>query len=77
MVSASGSGSLPIQGLELAPDGRTLRVAHGPSISVLDMPSERVIATLKSPGRTGSSSFVGDPVGERTDLSLDWVIPGS
>jgi len=77
IVMKSDSGSLPIHGLELAPDGRTLRVAHGASISVLDMPSERVIATLTSPGRTGSSSFVGDPVGERTELSLDWVIPGS
>lgn len=76
VVTASGSGSLPIQGLELAPDGRTLRIAHGASISVLDMPSERVVATLKSPGRSGNS-FVGDPVGERTELSLDWVIPGS
>jgi hypothetical protein len=76
VVSASGSGSLPIKGLELAADGRTLRVAHESSISVLDMPSERIIATLKSPGRTGSS-FVGDPVGMRADLSLDWVIPGS
>jgi hypothetical protein len=77
VVSASGSGSLPIKGLELAADGRTLRVAHESSISVLDMPSERIIATLKSPGRTGSSSFVGDPVGMRAELSLDWVIPGS
>ena len=76
VVSASGSGSLPIKGLELAADGRTLRVAHESSISVLDMPSERIIATLKSPGRTGSS-FVGDPVGMRAELSLDWVIPGS
>jgi DNA-binding beta-propeller fold protein YncE len=76
VVSASGSGSLPIKGLELAADGRTLRVAHESYISVLDMPSERIIATLKSPGRTGSD-FVGDPVGMRSELSLDWVIPGS
>jgi len=75
-VVNTGSGSLPVQGLELAPDGRTLRVAHGSSISVLDMPSERVIATLSSPGRS-TSSFVGAPVGERTEISLEWVIPGS
>jgi hypothetical protein len=75
-VVNTGSGSLPVLSLELAPDGRTLRVAHGSSISVLDMPSERVIATLTSPGRT-DGSFVGAPVGERTQLSLEWVIPGS
>lgn len=75
-VVNTGSGSLPVQGLELGLDGRTLRVAHGSSISVLDMPSERVIATLTSPGRT-SNSFMGAPVGERTQISLEWVIPGS
>lgn len=75
-IVSTGSASLPVQGLELAPDGRTLRVAHGSSISVLDMPSERIIATLTSPdGTTGS--FLGDPVGDRVDLSLEWVIPGS
>lgn len=75
-VVSTGSGTLPVLGLELAPDGRTLRVAHGSSISVLEMPDGRVIATLTSPGRTGSG-FVGDPVGERTQISLEWVIPGS
>jgi hypothetical protein len=40
------------------------------------MPSERVIATLTTPeGDTGS--FLGDPVGDRIDLSLEWIIPGS
>lgn len=73
MVS-TGSRSLPVRGLELAPDGRTLRVAHGSSISVLDMPVGNVIATLTSPGRTGTS-FVGDPIGERLEISLEWVIP--
>ena len=75
-IVTAGSGSLPVHGLELAPDGRTLRVAHGSSISVLDMPSERIIATLTSPKGT-SNSFLGDPVGDRVDLSLKWVIPGS
>lgn len=75
-VVNTGSGTLPVLGLELAPDGSTLRVAHGSSISVLEMPSGRIIATLTSPGRT-STSFVGDPVGERTQISLEWVIPGS
>jgi hypothetical protein len=40
------------------------------------MPSERIIATLTSPKGT-SNSFLGDPVGDRVDLSLKWVIPGS
>lgn len=75
-VVSTGSGSLPVHDLELAPDGRTLRVAHESSISVLDMPSERVIASLTSPGRT-NNSFLGDPIGRRVDLSLEWVIPGS
>jgi hypothetical protein len=73
-VVSTRDGSLPVEGLELAPDGRTLRVAHGVSISVLDMPSERVVATLTSPeGMTGS--YLGDPVGDRVELSLEWVIP--
>lgn len=75
-IVSTGSGSLPVRGLELAPDGRTLRVAHGSSISVLDMPSERIIATLTSP-EGAADSFLGDPVGDRVDLSLEWVIPGS
>lgn len=75
-VTHSSVGWLPVAGLELAPDGSTLRVAHGKSISVLEMPVGRVIATLTSPGRTGRS-FVGDPVGERTEIGLEWVIPGS
>ncbi len=75
-IVGTGSGNLPVYGLELAPDGRTLRVAHSSSISVLDMPSERVIATLTSPDDT-TGSFLGDPVGDRVELSLDWVIPGS
>jgi hypothetical protein len=75
-VVSTGNGSLGVLGLELAPDGRTLRIAHGSSISVLDMPSERVIATLTSPEGT-ADSFLGDPVGDRVDLSLEWVIPGS
>lgn len=68
--------SLGVHGLELAPDGRTLRIAHGSSISVLDMPGERVIATLTSPDDE-AGSFVGDPVGDRVDLELEWIIPGS
>lgn len=68
--------NLPIVGLELAPDGRTLRVAHGSSISVIDMPTEEIIATLSSPGE-GDESFVGNPVGDRLNLDLEWVIPGS
>jgi hypothetical protein len=68
--------SLQVHDLELAPDGRTLRVAHGSSISVIDMPSERIIATLSSPeGKT--DSFLGDPVGDRYSLELEWIIPGS
>jgi hypothetical protein len=68
--------SLEVTDLELAPDGRTLRVAHGSSISVLDMPTERIIATLTSPeGET--DSFLGDPVGDRYNLELEWIIPGS
>jgi len=67
--------SLEVHGLELAPDGRTLRIAHGSSISVLDMPSERVIATLTSPDGD-AESFLGDPVGDRVDLELEWIIPG-
>jgi hypothetical protein len=70
------SSALPIVGLELAPDGRTLRISHGVSISVLDMPTERVIASLTSPGRTGNS-FVGPPVGQRTLIDLAWVIPSA
>lgn len=68
--------SLDVHGLELAPDGRTLRIAHGSSISVLDMPTERVIATLTSP-EGDTESFLGDPVGDRVDLELEWIIPGS
>lgn len=75
-VVSTASGTLPVRGLELAPDGRTLRVAHPASISVLDMPSERVIATLTSPGDT-AGTYLGDPVGDRVELSLEWVIPGS
>ena len=75
-VVSTGNGSLGVRGLELAPDGRTLRVAHGSSISVLDMPSERVIATLTTP-EGDADSFLGDPVGDRIDLSLEWIIPGS
>lgn len=74
-VVSSGNGSLEVIGLELAPDGRTLRVAHGSSMSVLDMPSERVIATLTSPD--GNDSYLGDPVGDRIGLELEWIIPGS
>lgn len=76
IVNHDQSGWLPIEGLELAPDGRTLRVAHGSSITVIDMPTEKIVATLTSPGRTGSP-FVGEPVGERVDLDLEWVIPGT
>jgi hypothetical protein len=75
-VVSTGNSSLGVRGLELAPDGRTLRVAHGSSISVLDMPSERVIATLTTP-EGDADSFLGDPVGDRIDLSLEWIIPGS
>lgn len=75
-VVSTGYDTLGVHGLELAPDGRTLRVAHGSSISVLDMPSERVIATLSSPDGT-TDSFLGDPVGDRIDLELEWIIPGS
>jgi hypothetical protein len=73
-VISTADGSLPVDGLELAPDGRTLRVSHGTSISVLDMPDERVIATLASPEGT-AGSYLGDPVGDRVELSLEWVIP--
>ena len=76
IVHKPNSGGLPIEGLELAPDGRTLRVAHGSSITVLDMPTETIVATLTSPGKSGDP-FVGDPVGERVELGLEWVIPGS
>jgi hypothetical protein len=75
-VVSTGNGSLGVRGLELAPDGRTLRVAHGSSISVLDMPSESVIATLTTP-EGAADSFLDDPVGDRIDLSLEWIIPGS
>jgi hypothetical protein len=75
-VVSTGNGSLGVRGLELAPDGRTLRVAHGSSISVLDMPSESVIATLTTPDGA-ADSFLDDPVGDRIDLSLEWIIPGS
>ena len=75
-VTHSNVGWLPVSGLELAPDGSTLRVAHGTSISVLEMPEGRIIATLTSPGRT-DRGFVGDPVGERTEIGLEWVIPGT
>jgi hypothetical protein len=74
-VVSTDMGSLEVSGLELAPDGRTLRVAHGSSISVLDMPSERVIATLSTPDGDGET-FLGDPVGDRYDLELEWIIPG-
>jgi len=74
-VVSTDMGSLEVHGLELAPDSRTLRVAHGSSISVLDMPSERVIATLSTPD-ADSESFLGDPVGDRYDLELEWIIPG-
>lgn len=75
-VVSTGNGSLQVLGLELAADGRTLRVAHGSSISVLDMPSERVIATLTSPDGS-NASYLGDPVGDRIGLELEWIIPGS
>lgn len=75
-VVSTPTTSLRVHGLELAPDGRTLRIAHGSSISVLDMPSERIIATLTSPDG-GSSNFLGNPVGDRLDLDLEWIIPGS
>jgi hypothetical protein len=74
MITQSGAGALSINSLELAPDGSTLRVAHGHSISVLEMPEGRIIATITSPGKT-EQSFVGDPVGERTEIGLEWVIP--
>jgi hypothetical protein len=74
-VVSTDMASLEVHGLELAPDGRTLRVAHGSSISVLDMPSERVIATLSTPDGD-SETFLGDPVGDRYDLELEWIIPG-
>jgi hypothetical protein len=75
-VVSTASATLPVRGLELAPDGRTLRVAHPTSISVLDMPSEKVIATLTTPG-DNTGTYLGDPVGDRVELSLEWVIPGS
>lgn len=75
-IVSTGMGSLDVHGLELAPDGRTLRVAHGSSISVLDMPSEKVIATLTSPD-SESDSFLGDPIGDRLELGLEWIIPRS
>jgi hypothetical protein len=75
-IVTTPTASLGVHGLELAPDGRTLRIAHGSSISVLDMPSERVIATLTSPD-SDTESFLGDPVGDRVDLELEWIIPGS
>jgi len=75
-VVSTETAWLPVHGLELAPDGRTLRVAHGSSISVLDMPSERVIATLTTP-EGATDSFIGDPVGDRVGLELEWIIPGS
>lgn len=75
-VINSPTANLPILGLELAPDGRTLRVAHGSSISVIDMPTEQMIATLRSPGDS-EESFVGNPFGDRIALELEWVIPGS
>jgi hypothetical protein len=40
------------------------------------MPSERVIATLTTP-EGAADSFLDDPVGDRIDLSLEWIIPGS
>lgn len=75
-VVSTETAWLPVHGLELAPDGRTLRVAHGSSISVLDMPSERVIATLTTP-EGATDSFISDPVGDRVGLELEWIIPGS
>jgi hypothetical protein len=75
-VVSTETAWLPVRGLELAPDGRTLRVAHGSSISVLDMPSERVVATLTTP-EGAAGSFVGDAVGDRVGLELEWIIPGS
>ncbi|HZD24532.1 MAG TPA: hypothetical protein VE569_14200 [Acidimicrobiia bacterium] len=74
-IVTTPTANLRVHGLELAPDGRTLRIAHGSSISVLDMPSERVIATLTSPDG-GTDTFLGDPVGDRVDLALEWIIPG-
>lgn len=75
-VVSTPTTTLGVHGLELAPDGRTLRIAHGASISVLDMPSERVIATLASPGGA-TDTFLGDPIGDRVGLELEWIIPGS
>jgi hypothetical protein len=40
------------------------------------MPSERVVATLTTP-ENATGSFVGDPVGDRVGLELEWIIPGS
>jgi hypothetical protein len=74
-IVSDDMGSLGVHGLELAPDGRMLRVGHDSSISVLDMPSERVIASLTSP-EGDSETFLGDPVGDRYDLELEWIIPG-
>jgi WD40 repeat protein len=73
-VLGTDTGTLAVRDLELAPDGRTLRVAHDSSISVLDMPSERIIATLTSP-ENETDTFLGDPVGDRWDLELEWIIP--
>lgn len=74
-IVSTDMGSLGVRDLELAPDGRTLRVAHDSSISVLDMPTEQVIATLTSPNGD-TDTFLGDPVGDRYDLELEWIIPG-
>lgn len=75
-VVTTPTTSLGVHGLELAPDGRTLRIAHGSSISVLDMPSETIIATLTTPDGE-ADTFLGDPIGDRVDLELEWIIPGS
>jgi DNA-binding beta-propeller fold protein YncE len=73
-VIGDDSRTFSIAGLDLAPDGHTLRISHAGSISVVDMATERIIATLASPGR-GGASFVGPSVGHRTEIDLTWVIP--
>jgi DNA-binding beta-propeller fold protein YncE len=73
-VIGDDATNFSIRGLDLAPDGHTLRISHATSISVVDMATEGIIATLTSPGR-GDTSFVGSSVGHRTDIDLTWVIP--
>ena len=73
-VIGDDATNFSIRGLDLAPDGHTLRISHATSISVVDMATEGIIATLTSPGR-GDTSFVGSLVGHRTDIDLTWVIP--